>query len=774
MHRLTIPALFLKGPGAPERPDLLTLTGRDASFLFHEGGVTVRFHDGREDALLEIIGTDRPVTPVGEERAATRVTWFGEGMKRGGGQDAYTRVVYRDLKPGIDLVFSGNQERLSARFVVRPGVSSPLPRLSWKGGPPGGKPVGIGTKPIATGRTSAGSGSGPAAVAGETLEISYCGYLPGSQAYDCGGGIAVDGNGCAYVTGNGYAQPTYYSPPVLQSFLAKVSADGRSLEYVVFFGPGITVNDVAVDSSNRATIVGMATETAGLPVQGGPDLTHNGGSWDAFITRLDPLGTDIIYCGFIGGEGAELAQAVALDGDGNALVGGWTTSGEETFPVKNGPVLEYAGTHGDAWIAKVDSTGSSLTFCGYMGIESTSLLTGGESSEIAVDGNGDAYVCGSGWSDGRWAWWAKVRGASGARIHFEAEEDFAGAGNGICVDSENHVYTFDGFHVRKYSPGDSPALEYSYSYLDFPFRFTRVAVDGQGRALLIGLRYESARTAYDACIVRLKPDGSGFDDSRIFTGDKSTWFRDIAVDAQGFAYLVGDTDQDEDTFPVRAGPGLLFDRTAGNVWDSFVAKLGPEPSLILSTPNGGENWLPGTAHAVTWQARNVTEPLRLVLFTGGTKVGQVAGGLSAGGGTYSWTAGLLANGTTVAPGSAYRLRLVTNSGTLSDFSDAPFTLAGLRLTSPNGGESWAIGSARTVTWKAAGITGNVRLVLYRGGTKLGTIASGIAASAGSYGWSAGAYSGGTAVPGSDYRIKIISSDNTASDTSDSAFTLTGD
>ncbi len=131
---------------------------------------------------------------------------------------------------------------------------------------------------------------------------------------------------------------------------------------------------------------------ATFPVKGGPDLTHNGGS-DAFVAKVNASGTALVYCGYIGGSGDELwndmySGGIAVDGSGNAYVTGTTSSTEATFPVIVGPDLTYNGGE-DAFVAKVNASGTALVYCGYIG---GSGDEGGYG--IAVDGSGNAYVTG--------------------------------------------------------------------------------------------------------------------------------------------------------------------------------------------------------------------------------------------------------------------------------------------------------------------------------------------------------------------------------------------
>jgi len=95
----------------------------------------------------------------------------------------------------------------------------------------------------------------------------------------------------------------------------------------------------------------------------------------------------------------------------------------------------------------------------------------------------------------------------------------------------------------------------------------------------------------------------------------------------------------------------------------------------------------------------------------------------------------------------------------------------LTLVKPNGGETWAPGSDRLILWTAAGISGNIKLVLYRNGARLGRIAAGLSANAGSYPWIAGQYEGGTAPEGAGYTIRVQTVDDSLNDSSDAPFTI---
>jgi hypothetical protein len=118
----------------------------------------------------------------------------------------------------------------------------------------------------------------------------------------------------------------------------------------------------------------------------GPDTSHNGG-WDAFVAKVNPSGTALVYAGFLGGSGFDEGNCIAVDASGNAYVTGWTFSSD--FPAVVGPDTSYNGGYGDAFVAKVNPAGTALVYAGFLG------GSGGDGGGcIAVDASGNAYVTG--------------------------------------------------------------------------------------------------------------------------------------------------------------------------------------------------------------------------------------------------------------------------------------------------------------------------------------------------------------------------------------------
>lgn len=194
-------------------------------------------------------------------------------------------------------------------------------------------------------------------------------------------------------------------------------------------------------------------------------------------------------------------------------------------------------------------------------------------------------------------------------------------------------------------------------------------------------------------------------------------------------------------------------------------------SLTLTSPNGGESWLPGTVRNITWDASGISANLKITLFKDGVKIGNIADGVSPASGSYSWTVGRYIGGTAAA-GTGYAAKIKEIGTTAADFSDATFSISQLTVTSPDGGESWLAASSRDITWNAPGVTGNLKITLWKDGISLGIIADNVTPASGFYSWAVGQYDGGTASPGTGYTVKVKEKGAAVADVSNASFSIT--
>jgi hypothetical protein len=211
----------------------------------------------------------------------------------------------------------------------------------------------------------------------------------------------VDGAGSAYVTGYtesrefpttaGAVQTTHAG--FFDAFVTKLDATGSGLVYSTYLGASSADLGlgIAVDGAGSAYVTGRTSSTD-FPTTAGAAQTTNAGFEDAFVTKLDPTGSELVYSTYLGGSTDEMGAGgagIAVDGAGSAYVTGDTRS--TNFPTTLGAAqTTHAGGFRDAFVTKLDAIGSALIYSTYLGGFDVDAGYG-----IAVDGAGSAYVTGT-------------------------------------------------------------------------------------------------------------------------------------------------------------------------------------------------------------------------------------------------------------------------------------------------------------------------------------------------------------------------------------------
>jgi hypothetical protein len=575
---------------------------------------------------LSFVGSNSDVHPSGGEKTEAVISYFkGRPEEWKIGIPTYSRIVYRGLWPGIDLVYYGTMDRLKYEFIIHPGADPSYIKLAYSGVndlrvngegclemrtpvgrfeddvPSGyqevdGKKVDIALryrleeKIEETGAIQEEAFKKPCIYGFEVAEydrtrplvldpavLVYCGYIGGSGR-DYGYGIAVDSSGDAYVTGqtdsNEATFPVTVGPDLTYNggdygdvFVAKVNSMGTALLYCGYIGGSDDEDSsgIAVDSSGNAYVVGITKSTqATFPVTVGPDLTYNGGYCDVFVAKVNYTGTSLVYCGYIGGSDWDWEPGIAVDSSGDAYVVGHTKSTQATFPVTVGPDLSFNGGIEDAFVAKVNSTGTALLYCGYIGGSGDYDYGCG----IAVDSSGNAYVTGK--TDSNEATFPVTVGPDltyngGYRDAFVAKVDSAGTALLYCG--------YIGGSDDEYGSG--------------------IAVDSSGNAYVTGGTISTQATfpvtvgpdltfngggCGDAFVAKVNSTGTALVYCGYIGGSNDEVSPGITVDSSGNAYVTGRTKSNEATFPVTVGPDLTFN---GGSYDAFVAKVNSTGTALL-------------------------------------------------------------------------------------------------------------------------------------------------------------------------------------------------
>ncbi len=573
---------------------------------------------GRLTLKLDFVDANVGGKPQGADLAPALISYFrGEPTAWQTGLHTYTRLVYTDLWPGIDLVYSGTVNRLKYKFLLKPGADPKNIRLRYRGADSvtvndqeqlevrtalggfhddkptayqenGGRTmpvtVAFDLQPATDSATRAygfrlGSYDATRPLIIDPAILVYAGFVGGSGD-DRGNGIAVDASGNAYITGETSSTELTFTTTVgpdlsqngaVDAFVAKVDPTGASLIYVGFIGGSgdDRGNSVAVDASGNAYITGEtnSTETS-FPVLGGPELNHNGGL-DAFVAKVNASGTALVYSGFVGGSGDDKGKAIAVKPgcvlNCNAYITGETNSLQATFPVTGGPDLTQNGGV-DAFVAEVKPDGSGLVYAGYIGGSGDD-----RGNAIAVDAAGNAYITG------------ETNSAEGT---FPDGDGF-GALPGADQTQNGGVDAF----VAKVNPTGSALVYAGYIGGTSDDRGHSIVVDAAGNAFIAG-ETSSTQSSFpvaigpdlthnggvDAFVAEVNPAGNGLVYAGYIGGAGDDRGKGIALDPKGDVYVTGETNSSEITFPDQVGP----DPTQNLGFDAFVAKICSTVCLDLS------------------------------------------------------------------------------------------------------------------------------------------------------------------------------------------------
>jgi hypothetical protein len=244
-------------------------------------------------------------------------------------------------------------------------------------------------------RRTTGGGSSDAFVAkiSPTGALVYSTYL-GGNGTDEGNSIGVDAQGNAYLTGK-TTSSTYPTLAAFQAtrtgsmdaFVTKLNALGSDLVYSTYLGgdEGENGYGIAVDAVSGNAYVAGDTASSNFPVTAGAFQTTYRGLSDAFVAKFSPTGSRV-YATYLGGSGGDTGYGIAADATGNAYLTGKTTSAN--FPLAQ--AIDSINNGGDAFVTKLNATGSGLVYSTFLGGSSGDVGRG-----IAMNASGNAIVTGN-------------------------------------------------------------------------------------------------------------------------------------------------------------------------------------------------------------------------------------------------------------------------------------------------------------------------------------------------------------------------------------------
>ncbi len=578
--------------------------------LRHEGREVVSEVPAGTTSVLRIKleGADLRTSAQGRDDLPGKSNYFIGSDPRRWRTDVpqFARVHYDHVYPGIDLTYYGNQRQLEYDWIVSPGADPGAIGMTFEGAlnlsidaggslvlalpggevvnkPPvvyqdvQGRRVPVPGRYVRRGEREIGFDVG-AYDRSRPLVIDpvlvYSTYLGGSQT-DFGAAIAVGADGSTYLGGLtrsiDFPPGTVYQPANAggeDAFLAKLNPSGSALVYSTYLG-----------GSGDDNAWGIAVDAAGSAYVSGQTRSTNfptsnpiqpahAGGLDAFVAKVSASGSVLLYSTFLGGSVDDFGNGIAVDGSGSAFVAGSTKS--LNFPVASAYQSTILGGNA-AFVAKLSPSGTTLDYSTYLGGVTLAGNGGAEVRSIAVDNAGNAYLTGSAFGT------------------LPIANAYRSTCSGACA------------FVTKLGPSGL-TLDYS-TYLSAQSTGHGIAVDGTGSAYVTGttssqtfpvvnaLQSSYAGGPFDAFVTRLNPIGSTLVYSTYLGGSGDDQAYSVAVDGAGNAYVTGGTLSAD--FPtVNAYQGY------GGSYDVIVTKLSAQGSMIYSTYLGGAGGDSGQAIAL--------------------------------------------------------------------------------------------------------------------------------------------------------------------------------
>jgi hypothetical protein len=579
----------------------LFLTNHNAVFAFHSkssgSGLAARRHARSSISNNAAVAQEKPDSVVrmqiaGENPAAQiaavnqlpgRTNYYigNDPKKWHSNVPQYSRVAYKNVYPGIDLAYYGEQSKLEFDFIVAP-ESDPAP-------------IGL-----------AFSGA-------EHVSADASGNLVVSSA----SGDVVLHKPVAYQQQNGERQ-LVEARFVLKSnnqvgFQLGEYDHSRelvidpTLTYGTYLG-GAEEDEVfaiALDPSNNVYVTGESNSTSGWPTAaaGNVPASH---SFDVFVTKLTSAGV-MSYTTFVGGANADSGLAIAVDSTGEAFVTGITQS--SNFPTTAG--VAQATTTNSSPCVNTKNNGTTACSDAFAlklsagGAISWATFVGGNNDDdgygIALDSTGNVWVAGDTFSSSFYPLTAATTTLNTtfnyqgtlnppANDGFVVElnpaatsflyatylgGEFSDQINGIVIDSTNDIYV-----AGETNSANFPTTVGAYQ--------TTCGSDGKCNVTAGGTAY------YDAFVTKLAPGGTAITYSTFVGGSSDDYAYALALDSSGDVYITGSTTSDDTTttpavpYPTTKGAfGTTYNAGAGGS-NGFVTELNSSgSSLVYSTFLGG-------------------------------------------------------------------------------------------------------------------------------------------------------------------------------------------
>ncbi len=371
---LKLPLSFEANRGQTDQQVQFLARGSGYSLFLTNSGAVLRLRNtnceplkncpAQESVLqMTLIGATAPTQVTGREELTGKSNYFigNDPSAWRTNVSRYAKVEYHGIYPGIDVVYYGQQQQLEYDFLVAPGANPAAIRLDFQGAQS--------LRMEANGDLLLRTASGEVR---QHKPVAYQIYHGQRRAVEVAYGL--DKQQVRFRLGAyDRSQPLVIDPVLVYStYLGGTASEtGRA---------------IAVDKDGNAYIVG---ETFSNDFPGASTIQPTRGvRLEAFVLKLNATGSQTLYATWLGGNGDDQARSVVVDAEGNAYVAGTTVS--ENFPTTAGALQRTKGADGDGFVVKLNPTGSALSYATFLGGNA-----GETAFDLAVDGNGNAYVAGS-------------------------------------------------------------------------------------------------------------------------------------------------------------------------------------------------------------------------------------------------------------------------------------------------------------------------------------------------------------------------------------------
>ncbi len=569
-----LPLSFEANQGQTDSRVRFLSRGEGYALFLTDSGATLSLAESRS-IRMDLPQSIAPSQIEGEIRLAGTANYF-IGNKPANWRSnipTYSRVKYTGVYPGIDLVYYGNQSQLEYDFLVAPGADPGRIRLRLSG-----------ADTLHIGK------NGDLIVSAGNSEIAFrkpviYQQIDGERKPVHGDFALLSDNTVGFRLGRFDRREPLVIDPVLV-YSTYVGGSGGSI-----------ANAIAVDADGDTYIAGAAF-SADFPVTDGAYQTADKGKYGtAFVCKMNPTGTALVYCTFLGGsddQGFSYDQAygLAIDSEGDAYVAGQTSSSD--FPITNGAAQTTNtgknANQGSSFITKLNPTGSALVY--------STFLNGAQISALAVDHSGNAYTTGT--------CLAALTVTAGA---FQTKFP-------VPSSDEGQIAPF----VTKLNAAGSELAYSTYLGGSSGDVAKAITVDDSGNAFIVGTSYSddypvtpgayqtsnrsvlaNGAIAGNAYLTKLNPAGSELVYSTYLGGTVQETGSGVAIDSAGDAFITGTTESSD--FPVTKGAFQTVYSSASASppfsdcdyiilfsGDGFVTKLNPAGSALLySTYLAGSN-----------------------------------------------------------------------------------------------------------------------------------------------------------------------------------------